>query len=1035
MNKFIENIISFSLKNKFFVLFMTVVLAVTGFFCFRNTTMEAFPDVTNTQITIITQWHGQGAEEVERFVTVPLEVAMNSVQGKTNVRSITMFGLSVIRILFEDKVDDFIARQQVNNALATVQLPEGIAPEVEPPYGPTGEIYRYTVHSKSRNSRELLTYQNWIIWRQLLSVSGVADVNTFGGQEKIYEINVNPGLLEKYNLSSLDIYNAITKSNINVGGDVIEKNNQSYVVRGIGLINSIDEIGNIVINNTGNMPLLVKNVAAVVESSSPRLGQAGLNHEDDVVEGIVVMRKGLNPADVLKGIKNKIEELNTAILPSDVKIVPFYDRDDLLRFCTHTISHNVAEGIVLVTVIVFLFTADIRATLIVSLIIPLSLLFSFMCLYFKGMSANLISMGAIDFGIIIDGAIVMVESMFVVLDRKAKEIGMPAFNKMSKTGMIVSKGTEMGKSIFFSKLIIITALIPIFSFQKIEGKLFSPLAYTLGFALLGALIFTLTLVPVLVRQFFNKNVRERNNPFVKTLHHYTFKAFTFCYSHKKESLIIATIVMAVSIYSFKWLGTEFLPPLNEGALWVEAHMPMSMSLSETVKIEHKVREMLLGFPEVKGVLSQTGRSNDGTDPSGFYINQAEVQLYPKEQWKRKITNDELIEEMDEKLKQIPGITFEYSQPISDNVNEAVAGLNANNAIKLFGDNLEILDTLADRVVAAIKDIKGIKDLEILRNLGQPEISIILNKQKMAMYGVAAADCQAIIEMAIGGKAVTQLYEGEKKFDIRIRYSPEFRKNENDIADLRIPTVKGTRIPLKEIAEIKTATGPAFIYRDLNKRLTAISFAIRGRDLGSTIIEAQKKINQTIKFPKGYSIGWTGEFESEVRAINRLSQVVPICIVLIFILLFMTFGNVVDAGLVLMNVPFALIGGILALHVTGTIFGISAGVGFIALFGICVQNGVILVSVFKKNIEEKKSLDDAINTGVASRIRPVIMTALMAAIGLLPAAISTGIGSDTQKPLAIVVIGGLISATMLTLFIFPIIFNIVYKRINNMKFWV
>ena len=1033
MNKFIETIIAFSLKNRLFTFFITAMLIAAGIYSFHNTSMEAFPDVTNTQITIITQWPGQGAEEVERFVTVPLEVAMNSVQGKTNVRSITMFGLSVIRILFEDKVEDFFARQQVNNALASVQLPDGIAPGVEPPYGPTGEIYRYTVHSKSRNSRDLLTYQNWVVWRQLLSVPGVADVNTFGGRQKMYEINVNPALLEKYNLSALDIYNAVTKSNINVGGDVIEKNNQAYIVRGVGLINSIDEIGNIVVASVGKMPLLVKNVAQVVESSMPRLGQAGMNHDDDVIEGIVVMRKGLNPARVLKDIKSKIDELNNKILPSDIKLVPFYDRDDLIRFCTRTISHNILEGIILVTVIVFLFTADIRATIIVAIIIPLSLLFSFMCLYIKGMSANLISMGAIDFGIIIDGAIVMVESMFVALDLKAKEIGMPAFNQLPKMGLIVSKGTEMGKSIFFSKLIIIMALIPIFSFEKIEGKLFSPLAYTLGFALLGALIFTLTLVPVLVRQLFNKNVRERNNPFVKAVHRGAMTGFNFCYNHKKYSLLMAVVVLAASIYSFKFLGTEFLPPLNEGALWVEAHMPMSMSLTETVRIEHQVREILLGFPEVRGVLSQTGRSNDGTDPSGFYINQADVDLYPKEQWKRKISTERLIEEMDAKLTGIQGVIFEYSQPILDNVNEAVAGLNANNAIKIFGDDLNVLDTLADKVITAIKDVRGIKELEILRNLGQPEISIHLNKQKMAIYGVAAADCQAIIEMAIGGKAVTQLYEGEKKFDIRIRYSPEYRKDQSDIGELKIPTVSGTRIPLKEIADIKTETGPAFIYRDLNKRLTAISFAIRGRDLGSTIKEAQETIDKKIKFPKGYSIGWTGEFESEVRAINRLTQIVPICIIFIFILLFMTFGNIVDAGLVLMNVPFALIGGILALHATGTIFGISAGVGFIALFGICVQNGVILVSVFKKNLKNKLSLDESIHTGVSSRIRPVVMTALMAAIGLLPAAISTGIGSETQRPLARVVIGGLISATILTLFIFPIMFNLVYRRIGKMKF--
>ena len=1026
MNRFIKNIIAFSLKNKFFTFFITAVLIITGIYSFHNTTIEAFPDVTNTQIIIITQWRGQSAEEVERFVTIPLEVAMNSVQRKTNVRSITMFGLSVIKILFEDKVEDFFARQQVNNALASVPLPEGVEAEIEPPYGPTGEIFRYTLQSKNRSTRDLLTYQKWIIERQLHSVPGVADVNTFGGQEKIYEINVYPGLLEKYSISELDVYEAVSKSNINVGGDVIEKNNQAYVVRGVGLINSIDEIGNIVINNTGNVPLLVKNVAQVVESSLPRVGQVGLNNNDDVIEGIVVMRKGLNPAEVLKNIKAKVEDLNTNILPSDIKMVTFYDRDNLIHFCTHTVLHNLVEGIILVTVIVFLFMADIRATIIVSIIIPLSLLFAFICLYFMGMSANLISMGAIDFGIIIDGAVVMVEGMFVLLDQKAKELGMPAFNRLSKLSLIKDKGFEMGKSIFFSKLIIITALIPIFSFEKVEGKMFSPLAYTLGFALLGALLFTLTLVPVLVRQFFNKNVREKENPVVSKVHHATLNAFNYSYNHKKVALIIAFSIMAISIYSFKWLGTEFLPPLNEGALWVEAEMPMSMSLQETVNIEHKVRNILLGFPEVKGVLSQTGRPNDGTDPSGFYLNQADVDLYPKEQWKRKISTDRLIDEMDSKLSQIQGINYNYSQPIRDNVEEAVAGLNCNNAVKIFGDNLMVLDTLANRVLAAIKDVPGIHDIGILRNIGQPEISILLDEQKMAIYGVTKSDCQAIIEMAIGGKAATQLYEGEKKFDIRIRYPKEYRKDENDIEDLKVPTVRGTKIPLKEIAEIKTETGPAFIYRDLNKRLIAVKFTIRDRDLGSTIKEAQQKIEKAIKFPKGYSITWTGEFESQVRATKRLSQVVPLCIIIIFILLFITFGNAKDAGLVLLNVPFALIGGILALHLTGTIFGISAGVGFIALFGICVQNGVILVSVFKKNIDKRFSIDEAIKSGVSSRIRPVIMTALMAAIGLFPAAISTGIGSETQKPLAIVVIGGLISATILTLFIFPIIFKGIYK---------
>jgi cobalt-zinc-cadmium resistance protein CzcA len=1027
MNKFVQNIVAFSLKNKFFTIFLTLFLVVIGVVSYVNTPIEAFPDVTNTQIIIVSQWRGRSAEEVERFVTIPLEISLNSVQRKTNVRSISMFGLSVIKILFDDDVEDFFARQQVNNAISNVTLPEGTEAEIQPPYGPTGEIFRYTLESKYRDTRELLTYQNWIIERRLRAVPGVADIVTFGGQEKIYEINVSPSLLEKYGLSEFQVYDALAKSNVNVGGDVIEKNGQAYVVRGIGLLTSIEDIKNLIVTDVNDLPILVKDIGEVVESSSPRVGQAGMDGNDDIIEGIVVMRKGLNPADVLKSVKEKVDELNTKVLPSDIKMVTFYDRDNLIHFCTNTVIHNLIEGILLVTLIVLLFMADFRATIVVAMIIPLALLFAFMCLRLKGMTANLISMGAIDFGIIIDGAVVMVEGIFVILDQKAKEVGMEKFNKLSKVGIIKKTGGEMGKAIFFSKLIIITALIPIFAFQKVEGKMFSPLAYTLGFALLGALIFTLTLIPVLSRYLFNKNVHERHNVFVEFITKWVIRAFTYTFSHKKISLGVSFIIMSLILLSFKLLGTEFLPPLNEGALWVEAKMPMSSSLNETVHTVRDIRDILRKFPEVQSVLSQTGRSNDGTDPSGFYYMQCQVNLFPKEQWKRKITEDDLIDEMDRELKKIPGVNYNYSQPIRDNVEESVAGINCANAVKIFGEDLNQLDSMANIVAGALGQVRGVKDVGVLRNLGQPELRIVLNDQKMSAYGVHKGEAQAVIEMAIGGKAVTQLYQGEKKFDIRIRYPKEFRKDEEDIKNLKVPTVRGTKVPLKEIADISTSTGSAFIYRDLNNRLIGIKFSVRERDLGSTIKEAQAKVDKALVLPKGYSIGWVGEFESQVRASKRLSQVVPICLIMIFILLFITFGNAQDAGLVLVNVPFAIIGGILALHVTGTIFGISAGVGFIALFGICIQNGVILISVFKKNLENKFSLDEAVKQGVKSRIRPVIMTALMAAIGLMPAALSSGIGSETQKPLAIVVIGGLISATILTLLIFPLVVQIAYRK--------
>lgn len=1027
MNIFIKNIVAFSLRHKFFTFFMSAILVIAGIISYKNIPIEAFPDVTNTQIIIVTEWNGRSAEEIERFVTSPIEIAMNSVQKKTSVRSVTMFGLSIIKVVFEDEVEDFFARQQVNNQLRNVQLPEGIEPDIQPPYGPTGEIFRYTLQSSKRDTRELLTLQNWVIDRQLRSVPGIADVVAFGGQEKIYEISVDPTRIQKYNITPLELYNAVSKSNVNVGGDVIEKNSQAYVVRGLGLLNSIADIENTIIDNFNGNPILVKNVATVREASMPRVGQVGLDHNDDAVEGIVVMRKGENPSEVLKGLKEKIVELNEEVLPKDVKMIAFYDRDNLMEYCTTTVMHNLIEGIVLVTVIVFIFMADWRTTLVVSIVIPLALLFAFMCLKLKGMSANLLSLGAVDFGIIIDGAVVMVEGLFVALDNLSHRVGMERYNKLSKLGLIKKAGTEMGKAVFFSKLIIISALLPIFAFQKVEGKMFSPLAYTLGFALLGALIFTLTLVPVLCSLLLNKNVKEKHNVVLDFINKGVMRMFDLAFSHKKFSSLVAMIIFGLTLASAKLLGTEFLPQLNEGALWVEAKLPMSTSLNETVNMVSVLRKELMSFEEVNGVLSQTGRSNDGTDPSGFYYVQMQVNLKRKEEWKRKISLDALVEEMDKKLKKYQGIGYNYSQPIIDNVAESVAGINASNAIKIFGDDLEQLDQLAFEVMKQIEAVEGIKDVGLLRNLGQPEMIVNFDEEKMAIYGVTKADAQSMIELAIGGKTATTKYEGERKFDVRIRYNKDYRKNEEDILSLMIPTIKNTKVPLKEVATIKLNTGPAFIYRDKTKRFIGVKFSVRERDLGSTISEAQERVHKNVKLPKGCTLSWTGEFENQVRATDTLMKVVPISLLIIFILLFIMFGNVKDAGYVLMNVPFSLVGGILALHLTGTNFGISAGVGFIALFGICVQNGVILIAEFKKQDRIIDDLGEAVRQAVVLRTRPIIMTALMATLGLLPAALSSGIGSESQKPLAIVIIGGLVTATIFTLTIFPIIY---WKALNQ-----
>ncbi|MEP7251837.1 MAG: CusA/CzcA family heavy metal efflux RND transporter [Ginsengibacter sp.] len=1030
MVKIIKNIIHFSLRHRYLVFFLTIILAIIGVWSYENTPIETFPDVTNAQIIIITQWPGRSAEEVEKFITVPLEVALNSVQKKENLRTTSAFGLSYIRIIFDDEVDDAFARQQVTSRLSNADLPENITPEVEPPYGPTGEVYRYTLTGKNYSIRDLTTLQNWVLDRQFKSVPGVADVNSFGGEEKTFEISVNPNLLNQFNLSSLDVYSAVNKSNLNVGGDVIERNGQAFVVRGIGLLNNIGDIENIIITNINGTPILVKNVGTVREAGKPRLGQVARDFDKDVIEGIVVIRKGENPKEALDKIHEKIKDLNENILPRGVKINTFYDRTNLMDFATETVIHNLVEGIILVTMIVFLFMADWRTTLTVSIIIPLSLLFAFICMRIKGMSANLLSMGAVDFGIIIDGAVVMVEGLFVALDHRAKEVGMEKFNKLAKLGLFKQKGTEMGKAIFFSKLIIITCLIPIFAFQKVEGKMFSPLAYTLGFALVGALLLTLTLVPALSSILLRKNVREKHNPIPLFFERGIARLFRITYGHKKVSIIIAFVFMLLTFLSAHFLGTEFLPPLNEGALWVEAELPMSVSLPEANIMSNKMVEILHKFPEVRQTLAQVGRTNDGTDPKGFYNVQTQVDLYPQKEWKRKISEEVLIAEMDKQFQKYPGIVFNYSQPIRDNVEEAVSGVNASLAVKIFGNDFNELDKAANEVMAQLKTVQGIEDLGVERNLGQPEFRIELDQQKMALYGITMADAQGVIEMAIGGKAATQLYEGERKFDVRVRYDRPYRADQQAIENVMMPGKDNIKIPLKEIADIKTLTGPAFIYRDNNLRYIAVKFSVRGRDLGSTIQEAQTKVNRNVHLPRSYFATWNGEFENQVRASKTLARVVPICLLAIFLILFVTFNNVKDALLTLMNVPFALIGGILALHITGMNFSISAGIGFIALFGVCIQNGVILISVFRKNLGEKMALDAAIFNGVISRVRPVVMTALMAAIGLLPAAVSHGIGSETQKPLAIVVIGGLVTSTILTLLILPVIFSIVYRLMHN-----
>lgn len=1026
MQKFVQNIVSFSLKNSLIIFFMTAALFIGGVYSYIHTPIEAFPDVTNTRARIITQWPGRSAEEVEKFITLPITNAMNTIPKKAEVRSISLFGLSVVTVLFNEDVDDFYAQQYASNRMNNIDLPEGSDPEIDPPSGATGEIFRYVIKS-DLPIKEVTALQDWVIERELVSVPGVADVVSFGGEEKTFEIKINPSELNNYDISPLDVFDAVSKSNINVGGDVIQRGDQAYVVRGVGLIDKVEDIGNILIKTVGNTPVLVKHVADVSISAKPRLGQAGLDNDTDVVEGIVIMLRGENPGDVIKNLRARVDELNERILPSNVKIIPFIDRTELVDHTVHTVSKNLVEGVLLVSLIVFIFLYNWRTTVIVASVIPLAFLFAIIMLRIQGLPANLISMGALDFGLLLEGTLVIVETVFVSLETKAHKIGMERFNKMSKMGLIKKSVGSVATYIFFALIILIVALLPIFSFQKVEGKMFSPLAFTLGYALLGSLILCLTYVPAMCKVLLTKNIVERENKISRFFRENLFKLFRWSTKHRKATLILFFSLLAICIGRFAFYGSEFIPKLNEGAIYLRATLPNSVNLDESVRLTQEMKKEMQKFDEVKFILSQTGRPNDGTDPTGFFNIEFHIELKPESEWKRKISKEELIVEMKGKLELYPGINFGFSQPIQDNVEEYVAGVKSPLVIKIFGNDLFELESMAQEVANSIKDVRGIEDINVYKNIGLPELRIQLHDEKMARYAITTADAQAVIAMAIGGQAASTFYDDEKMFDIRIRFQKEYRDSKEKIEKILIPTMDGKRIPLKEIATIDYKTGPTFIYREGNSRYIAIGFNIAGRDLGSTITEAQKKVAKDVKLPKENVMKWAGEFESKERATKQLALIVPVVLVLILFLLYFNFGNFKDTLIAVSTMPYAFIGGFISLWITGTVFGISAGIGFIILFGVSAIDSIVLIGVIKENMAKRIPLKEAINNGVYNRIRPIVMIALMGSLGLLPAALSTGMGSEIQKPLAIMIVGGLLVCMILSLTVLPQVFYLSYKN--------
>jgi cobalt-zinc-cadmium resistance protein CzcA len=1030
MQKFVQSIVAFSLKNSIIVFFFTALLLVAGVVSYLHTPIEAFPDVTNTRARIITQWPGRSAEEVEKFVTLPIMKTVNTIPKKSQVRSISLFGLSVVTVIFEDEVDDFYAQQYAANRLQGVNLPEGADAEIEPPAGATGEIFRYVIQSE-RPIKELTAIQDWVIERELVSVSGVADVVSFGGEEKIYEIKINPTELANYDLSPLEVFEAVSKSNINVGGDVIERGSQAYVVRGVGLLESVEDIENILIEMKGATPILIKHVAQVNISAKPRLGQVGLQHDEDLVQGIVIMLRGENPSEVSERLKEKIADLNNRILPKDVKIVPFIDRTELVDITVNTVTKNLVEGIVLVSLIVFIFLYNWRMTVIVASVIPLAFLFAIVMLRIVGMPANLISMGSLDFGLLLEGTLVIAESVFVALERKAHQIGMERFNKISKLGIIKKSAGRVATYIFFALVILIVALIPILSFEKVEGKMFSPLGYTLGFALLGSLILSLTYVPALCKVLLQKNIVEKENLITRSSRTGLFKSYLWTTKHTKLTMGAFSVLLILCVLGFMNHGTEFLPKLNEGAVYVRATLPNSANLDEAVDLTKEMKEKMLRYEEVEFVFSQTGRPNDGTDPTGFFNIEFHIQLLPEKEWQRNISKEDLIVDMRQSLQTYPGIVFGFSQPIQDNVEEYVAGVKSSLVVKIFGEDLFELERYADQVANSIRDIEGIEDLNVYRNIGLPELRIKLDEKRMGKYGVAMADAQAVVEMAIGGRAATSLYENERIFDVRIRFQKEYRSDDNNIGEILIPTLTGKKIPLREIADIDFITGPTFIYREGSSRYIAVGFSIEGRDLGSTIAEAKNKVEQNVNLPHENKLVWAGEFESKERATNQLIKIVPISLLLIMFLLWMNFeGNLKDTLISFMVIPFAFIGGYLSLWFTGTTFGISAGIGFIILLGVATIDGIVLIGHIRQNMKSRVPLKDAISNGVLSRIRPILMIALMGSVGLLPAALSTGMGAEIQKPLAIMIVGGLPICMILSLTVLPQVFYWAYRRPKN-----
>jgi cobalt-zinc-cadmium resistance protein CzcA len=1024
----IRRLVDFALSNRLLIVAIGILLFAWGVISFRNLPVEAYPDVANNYVQVITQWPGRAAEEVEQQVTIPTEIVMNGLPHLEHLRSTSLMGLSSLMLIFDDDSDNDWNRQKVLERLSSLTLPDNLQPQIGTDYSPVGQIFWYTLKSvnPSYDLMELKALEDWVLEKQFKSVPNVVDVASFGGTTKEYQVQIDPDKLVSYGLSLSQVEQQLANNNVNAGGSFIEEGLQQVNVRSIGLFEHVNDIEQTVIKTQNGTPLRITDIAHVVQGPKIRLGRIGktihradgkLLDDDDVVEGIVLLRKGANSDSTLDAIHDKVKELNEHILPKGVTVVPFLDRSDLVHLTTETVLHNLQDGIILVALILFLFLGNIRGALIVAITIPFSLLFASICLDLRHIPANLLSLGALDFGMVVDGAVVMIENIVRHLNRTGDT--RPMLERIREATH------EVQRPVFYAIGIIITAYLPIFTLQSVEGRLFKPMAWTVAFALLGALTFSMIMAPVLASFLFRRDAKEWHNPVLIWL--------TERYRHAVRLAIrfrwitvgagVTSVALAGFLAGSGIIGSEFLPHLDEGAIWTRGTLAPSTGPVEGTRLMNQARIILASFPEVTQVVSQVGRPDDGTDTTGFFNTEYFVDLKPKEKWRSVFHQDkvELIAALDRELEKLPGVLWNFSQPISDNMEEAVSGVKGELAIKVYGTDLKLLEQTGDQIVKVMSGIPGVEDLGLFRVIGQPNLNFTIDRMQAARFGLNVTDVQDAIETAVGGNAVTQVLDGERRFDLVPRYQAPYRDTREAIENVRLLAPTGERVSLEQLCKVQTLDGASEIYREANYRYVAIKYSVRGRDLGSTVEEAIKKVGKEVKLPEGYNISWAGEYASQQRSQKRLAIVLPITILVIFIILYTMFHSFKWAALMLVNMAMAPLGGLLALYLTGTHFSVSSGVGFLALFGVCVQTGVIMLEYINQLRVRGRSVVDAAVEGAVLRLRPIMMTTLVATLGLLPAALSHAIGSDSQRPFAIVIVGGLMVAMLMNIFLLPALY--------------